>query len=79
MQEDMRLDFEIYYKVQTAEYRAPEIVVQSIAGYGPPIDIWSAGCILCEMLSGQTIFTGEDVFDDVGSRLTRAGKGIRGG
>jgi len=40
--------------VQTREYRAPEVIMG--ASYGPPIDIWSAACIVFELLTGDQLF-----------------------
>eukprot|EP00755_Sulcionema_specki_P024290 Sspe_Gene.80903::Locus_51380_Transcript_1_1_Confidence_1.000_Length_1336::g.80903::m.80903/K04371/MAPK1_3; mitogen-activated protein kinase 1/3 len=42
--------------VATVSYRAPEITLG--AKYGPPVDIWSVGCILAEMLGLGTLFPG---------------------
>jgi serine/threonine protein kinase len=38
--------------VVTRWYRAPEVML-STSQYGPPVDMWSVGCILAEMLRGQ--------------------------
>lgn len=39
-------------------YRAPEVLVGS-TNYGKPVDLWSLGCILAEMISGRPVFPGE--------------------
>lgn len=41
----------------TLWYRAPEILL-GYTGYGSAADIWSAGCILYEMLRGSPLFKG---------------------
>jgi len=43
-------------------YRAPELLLGS-NNYTTKIDIWSAGCILAEMLTGKPIFAGVDTQD----------------
>lgn len=43
-------------------YRAPELLLGS-NNYSTKIDIWSAGCILAEMLIGKAIFAGADTQD----------------
>ncbi|XP_069783011.1 mitogen-activated protein kinase 7 isoform X2 [Narcine bancroftii] len=45
--------------VATRWYRAPELML-SLPGYGPAIDIWSAGCIFAEMLGRQQLFPGKN-------------------
>lgn len=45
--------------VATRWYRAPEIML-TFQHYTKAIDIWSAGCILAEMLSGVPLFPGKD-------------------
>lgn len=42
-------------RVITLWYRPPELILGSTY-YGPEVDIWSAGCILGELLSGDTLF-----------------------
>ena len=51
----------VYTHIQTRYYRAPEVILR--AKYGMPIDMWSLGCILCELLTGQPLFRGCDEGD----------------
>ena len=51
--------------VVTRWYRAPELLVSSRESYGPAIDIWSGGCILCEMASRRAVFPGMDIANQV--------------
>lgn len=44
--------------IQSRYYRAPEVVLG--IDYGKEIDIWSLGCVLCEMLTGYPLFCAED-------------------
>ena len=45
-------------------YRAPEIVL-SWAHYGTAIDLWSAGCVLGELLMGKPLFPGKNSIDQL--------------
>ncbi|KAE8389166.1 mitogen-activated protein kinase mpkC [Aspergillus alliaceus] len=45
--------------VSTRYYRAPEIML-TWQRYDNMVDIWSAGCILAEMLRGKPLFPGKD-------------------
>lgn len=40
-------------------YRAPELILGATQ-YSTSVDLWSAGCVLGEMLLGQPLFTGTD-------------------
>ena len=40
--------------VSTRHYRAPEVILGS--GWSFPCDVWSLGCILCELLTGDVLF-----------------------
>ena len=53
----------IYTYIQSRFYRAPEVIIG--AKYGMPIDMWSFGCILAEMLTGYPLFPGEDENDQL--------------
>ncbi|XP_071502933.1 uncharacterized protein [Diadema antillarum] len=44
--------------VSTQWYRSPELVLQP-TNYTKAIDIWSAGCIIAEMMSGKPLFPGD--------------------
>jgi serine/threonine protein kinase len=45
--------------IQSRSYRAPEVVLG--LPYGPKIDVWSLGCILCELLTGDVLFVNDTV------------------
>jgi dual specificity tyrosine-phosphorylation-regulated kinase 2/3/4 len=49
--------------IQSRYYRAPEVVLG--LEYTNKIDIWSLGCILCELHTGYPIFTGENEVDQL--------------
>lgn len=53
----------IYTYIQSRYYRAPEVILGS--KYGMPIDMWSLGCIVAELLTGTPIFAGEDESDQL--------------
>ncbi|CAO2828882.1 unnamed protein product [Amaranthus hypochondriacus] len=43
-----------YYIVTTRSYRAPEVILG--LGWSYPCDLWSVGCILVELCSGEVLF-----------------------
>ena len=45
-------------RVVTLWYRPPEILLGE-RNYGPPIDMWGAGCIMCEMWTRRPVMQGE--------------------
>ncbi|KAI9198249.1 hypothetical protein LWI28_012472 [Acer negundo] len=45
-------------------YRAPELIFGATE-YTTSIDIWSAGCVLAELLLGQPLFPGENAVDQL--------------
>jgi len=52
------------HEVVTLWYRAPEILLGQMK-YGPPMDIWSLGCIMAEMATGQALFPGDSEIDTI--------------
>ena len=50
--------------VVTLWYRAPEVLLGSTT-YGPPLDMWSVGCIFAELLTKQVLFPGEGEIDQL--------------
>lgn len=48
----------MYTYIQSRFYRAPEVILG--ISYGPPIDMWSFGCILAELYTGYPLFPGEN-------------------
>ncbi|KAJ4892909.1 Protein kinase superfamily protein [Raphanus sativus] len=51
-------------RVVTLWYRAPELLYGAVE-YGVGIDLWSAGCILAELLSGRPIMPGRNEVDQL--------------
>lgn len=47
-----------YEYIQSRFYRAPEVILG--LPYGPPMDIWSFGCIIGELMTGKPLFPGYD-------------------
>jgi dual specificity tyrosine-phosphorylation-regulated kinase 2/3/4 len=50
-------DKTVYSYIQSRYYRAPEVILG--LSYGCPIDMWSLGCIIAEMVNGAPIFAGD--------------------
>ena len=50
--------------VVTRWYRAPELLCGN-ESYGEPIDLWSIGCILAEILGQKPLFPGRDVLSQL--------------
>lgn len=48
-------------RVCTIWYRAPELLLGATS-YSSEVDIWSAGCVLGELLAGRALFAGRDEF-----------------
>lgn len=44
--------------VSTRHYRAPEVILE--IGWSQPCDVWSVGCILFELYTGNTLFQTHD-------------------
>lgn len=54
-----RADNQMTGYLATRYYRAPEFML-TWRHYGPPVDLWSAGCVLAELASGHIAFPGLD-------------------
>mmetsp|Transcript_7463 Transcript_7463/g.8465 ORF Transcript_7463/g.8465 Transcript_7463/m.8465 type:complete len:399 (+) Transcript_7463:26-1222(+) len=50
--------------VSTRWYRAPELLLKS-TNYNSPVDIFAAGCILAELISGRPLFPGSSEGDQL--------------
>jgi len=55
---DRRSTQELTNKVVTVMYRPPEILLGATR-YGYAVDMWSAGCILAELMLGKTLLPGK--------------------
>uniref|UniRef100_A0A1I8IFQ5 dual-specificity kinase n=1 Tax=Macrostomum lignano TaxID=282301 RepID=A0A1I8IFQ5_9PLAT len=53
----------VYTYIQSRFYGRPEVILGG--KYGLPIDMWSFGCILAELLTGYPLFPGEDEGDQL--------------
>ncbi|XP_053551409.1 dual specificity tyrosine-phosphorylation-regulated kinase 2-like [Bombina bombina] len=51
------------YPLQTVYYRAPEVLLGG--NCGTPVDMWSFGCILAELLTGEILFCSDDNDNDL--------------
>jgi dual specificity tyrosine-phosphorylation-regulated kinase 2/3/4 len=51
-------DEQIYTYVQSRFYRSPEVILR--IKYTEKVDIWSLGCILAELYTGEPIFPGNN-------------------
>ncbi len=49
--------------IQSRFYRAPEVLLG--APYGPPIDVWSLGCVAAELFLGLPLFPGASEYDQM--------------
>lgn len=47
---------QVYTYVQSRFYRAPEVILR--IPYSERVDIWSLGCILAELYTGEPLFPG---------------------
>ncbi|KAF2358844.1 Protein kinase domain [Trinorchestia longiramus] len=61
----------VYSYIQSRFYRAPEVILG--AKYGMAIDMWSLGCILCELLTGHPLLPGEDENDQLACIIELSG------
>jgi mitogen-activated protein kinase 15 len=59
--------------VATRWYRAPEILVGSVR-YSKPVDMWSCGCILAELLGGKPLFPGSSTMNQLDKILEVVGR-----
>ena len=53
----------LYTYIQSRFYRSPEIILG--LGYSTQIDMWSFGCLLCELYLGYPIFAGDSEYDQL--------------
>ena len=53
----------MYLYVQSRFYRSPEVLLG--IPYNMAIDMWSLGCILVEMHTGEPLFPGSNEFDQI--------------
>ncbi|XP_018107928.1 dual specificity tyrosine-phosphorylation-regulated kinase 2 isoform X2 [Xenopus laevis] len=61
----------VYTYIQSRFYRAPEVIIGG--RYGMPIDMWSLGCILAELLTGYPLLPGEDEGDQLACMIELLG------
>jgi len=52
------------HEVVTLWYRAPELLLGQ-GKYGPPMDVWSLGCIMAEAATATALFPGDSEIDTI--------------
>ncbi|KAH0793321.1 CMGC family protein kinase [Histomonas meleagridis] len=57
--------------IQSRYYRAPEVILG--LQFGPPIDIWSVGCMIAELVKGTPMFQGENEVHQLQLHMTVLG------
>lgn len=57
--------------IQSRYYRAPEVIFRG--NYTHPIDMWSMGCILMELHTGQPLFTGANESELIAAQVATLG------
>lgn len=58
--------------VVTLHYRAPELLL-GVDHYGPPVDLWSAGCIFAELLTNRPLFSASSEMELLGQMAAMLG------
>ena len=53
-----------HFQVVTLWYRAPEVLLGS-QRYSCPVDIWSVGCIMAELVTKKPLFQGDSEIDQI--------------
>eukprot|EP00635_Sarcinochrysidales_sp_CCMP3193_P004755 CAMPEP_0118889788 /NCGR_PEP_ID=MMETSP1166-20130328/545_1 /TAXON_ID=1104430 /ORGANISM="Chrysoreinhardia sp, Strain CCMP3193" /LENGTH=881 /DNA_ID=CAMNT_0006828383 /DNA_START=263 /DNA_END=2908 /DNA_ORIENTATION=+ len=62
--------------VVTRWYRAPELLLSCRSSYDGAVDVWSAGCVVAEMVNRHPLFAGRDVIDQI-KRVVSTIKAVR--
>jgi len=63
---------QVFTYIQSRFYRAPEVILG--VSYNHPIDVWSTGCVVAELLSGVPIFPGSDEYEQLEHIVEFAGE-----
>jgi cyclin-dependent kinase-like len=58
--------------VATRWYRSPELLITP--RYDKSVDIWALGCVIGEMISGDPLFPGDNLLDQLSKIYNRLGK-----
>ncbi|OQR85598.1 dual specificity tyrosine-phosphorylation-regulated kinase [Achlya hypogyna] len=62
---------ELTFYVQSRSYRAPEVILGR--RYDEKVDVWSLGCILAELYTGQVLFQNDSVVSLLGRMVSILG------
>ena len=64
---------QMFYYIQSRFYRSPEVLLG--IPYNLAIDMWSLGCILVEIHTGEPLFSGKDQVPEVLGEQRERGEG----